>query len=70
MANLAERAEALRPVGISPLLTTAQLMAYYGVSDWTVNGWVKRGLPTEPMASRGRRFDLAVCHAWHKKHAV
>ncbi|MER7968689.1 hypothetical protein ABTX35_06710 [Streptomyces sp. NPDC096080] len=45
-------------------------MAYYGVSDWTVNNWVKRGLPVEPTASRGRRFDLAACQEWHRMHAV
>lgn len=70
MNNLAVRTEALVPLGLSPLLTTTHLMAYYGVSDWTVNNWVKRGLPVEPTASRGRRFDLAACQEWHRMHAV
>jgi len=62
--TLAERTEILRPTGLSPLLTTAQLMARYGVSNWTVNEWVKRGCPLAPTAFRGRRFDLAQVEAW------
>ncbi|MBA4865979.1 hypothetical protein H1V43_32470 [Streptomyces sp. PSKA54] len=62
--TLAERAETLRPTGLSPLLTTAQLMARYGVSNWTVNEWVKRGCPVEPTPFRGRRFDLEAVKAW------
>lgn len=64
MATLAARAETLRPTGLTPLLTTAQLMARYGVSNWTVNEWVKNGCPVEPTAFRGRRFDLASVQAW------
>jgi len=64
MATLAERAETLRPTGLSPLLTTAQLMARYGVSNWTVNEWVKAGCPVEPTAFRGRRFDLDRVREW------
>lgn len=62
--TLADRAEILRPVGITPLLTTEQLMARYGVSNWTVNEWVKNGCPLEPTAFRGRRFDLDRVRAW------
>ncbi|NUP19227.1 MAG: hypothetical protein HOZ81_24670 [Streptomyces sp.] len=62
--TLAERIETLRPTGLSPLLTTAQLMARYGVSNWTVNEWVKNGCPTEPTKFRGRRFDLVKVAAW------
>lgn len=62
--TFAERAETLRPTGLSPLLTTAQLMARYGVSNWTVNEWVKRGCPVEPTPFRGRRFDLETVKAW------
>lgn len=64
MATLAERTEVLRPVGVTPLLTTAQLQARYGVSNWTVNEWVKDGCPVEPTAFRGRRFDLDAVRAW------
>lgn len=62
--TLAERTETLRPTGLSPLLTTAQLMARYGVSNWTVNQWVQRGCPVEPTAFRGRRFDPAAVRDW------
>ncbi|WP_318202905.1 hypothetical protein [Streptomyces sp. SCL15-4] len=62
--TLAERTEILAPTGLAPLLTTAQLMARYGVSNWTVNEWVKNGCPVEPTAFRGRRFDLAKVQAW------
>lgn len=61
--TLAERADAL-PQGITPLLTMAQLQAYYGVSDWTVRQWMKAGCPTAPIAVRGVRFDLNAVRAW------
>ncbi|MFJ3834505.1 helix-turn-helix transcriptional regulator [Streptomyces sp. NPDC090054] len=64
MATLAARSETLRPTGLTPLLTTAQLMARYGVSNWTVNEWVKNGCPVEPTAFRGRRFDLDNVQRW------
>ncbi|MFF5773894.1 hypothetical protein ACFY8V_32645 [Streptomyces californicus] len=64
MATLADRTETLRPVGVAPLLTTAQLQAHYGVSNWTVNEWVKDGCPVEPTRFRGRRFDLDRVRAW------
>ncbi|MEU1553962.1 hypothetical protein ABZ517_14755 [Streptomyces scabiei] len=62
--TLAERIETLRPTGLSPLLTTAQLMARYGVSNWTVNQWVQKGCPLAPTAFRGRRFDLSKVEEW------
>ncbi|MGA5424576.1 hypothetical protein [Streptomyces lavendulocolor] len=68
--TLAERAEVLRPTGVTPLLTTAQLMARYGVSNWTVNQWVINGCPVEPTAFRGRRFDLQKVEKWMAKAAL
>ena len=64
MATLADRMESLRTVGLTPLLTTAQMQARYGVSNWTVNQWVQNGCPVEPTAFRGRRFDLDKVAAW------
>ncbi|MGW4997483.1 hypothetical protein ACWEP8_07410 [Streptomyces hydrogenans] len=61
---LADRTEILRPVGITPLLTTVQLMALYGVSNWTVNQWVQAGCPLEPTVFRGRRFNLPQVRRW------
>lgn len=69
MPTLAERAETLRTTGLTPLLTTAQLMARYGVSNWTVNEWVKAGCPVEPTAFRGRRFDLDAVRTWMAERA-
>ncbi|MEV7470448.1 hypothetical protein AB0O20_28685 [Streptomyces kronopolitis] len=62
--TLPERTATLAAVGLTPLLTTAQLMARYGVSNWTVNQWVQRGCPVEPTPFRGRRFDLDQVAAW------
>lgn len=56
--------EAALPPGVKPLLTVQQLADYYGVSDWTVKQWVKRGCPVEPTNFRGRRFDLDRVKAW------
>lgn len=67
--TLADRTEILRTVGITPLLTTNQLMALYGVSNWTVNEWVKNGCPLEPTAFRGRRFNLADVRDWMARQA-
>ncbi|MGW2985423.1 helix-turn-helix domain-containing protein [Streptomyces goshikiensis] len=64
MATLADRAETLRPTGLTPLLTTAQLQALYGVSNWTVNQWVQQGCPLEPTTFRGRRFNVDAVRAW------
>lgn len=64
-ATLTERVTVLAPVGIAPLLTTAQLQARYGVSDWTVRQWVMQGLPTVRLRGiRGVRYDLAAVEAW------
>lgn len=68
--TLADRTEILRPVGISPLLTTGQLMARYGVSNWTVNKWVQLGCPLEPTVFRGRRFDPDKVAAWMAAQAT
>ncbi|UQA95733.1 terminase small subunit [Streptomyces halobius] len=62
--TLTERATVLAPLGLEPLLTQAQLEAFYGVSDWTVNQWVLRGCPVEKTPFRGRRFDLARVKEW------
>ncbi|OPG03060.1 hypothetical protein B1R27_30035 [Streptomyces sp. GKU 895] len=70
MSNLDERIDTLRPTGLSPLLTTAQLMARYGASNWTVNRWVQKGCPLAPTAFRGRRFDLAKVEEWHAENAT
>lgn len=59
-----ERAAAL-PAGVVPLLTQRQLETYYDVSDWTVLQWIEAGMPVEPFAGRGRRFDLDKVKAWH-----
>jgi phage terminase Nu1 subunit (DNA packaging protein) len=67
--TLAERTETLAPTGLAPLLTTAQLMARYGVSNWTVNQWVIKGCPVEPTAMRGRRFDPEAVRKWMAKQA-
>ncbi|MFI1472094.1 hypothetical protein [Streptomyces wuyuanensis] len=67
--TLAEREEILRPTGVTPLLKTGELMAHYGVSNWTVNEWVKDGCPVEPTKFRGRRFDLDKVRAWHAEAA-
>ncbi|MFJ9644974.1 helix-turn-helix transcriptional regulator [Streptomyces sp. NPDC101206] len=64
MATLADRAEILQPTGLTPLLTTAQLQALYGVSNWTVNQWVQQGCPIEPTTFRGRRFSADAVRAW------
>jgi phage terminase Nu1 subunit (DNA packaging protein) len=57
------------PAGLIPLLDQQQLETYYDVSDWQVLQWIKQGMPVEPFAGRGRRFDLAKCAAWHAENA-
>lgn len=52
------------PDGLLPLLTMPQLETYYGVSDWQVLQWIKRGMPVEPFTGRQRRFDLNKVRAW------
>jgi phage terminase Nu1 subunit (DNA packaging protein) len=63
MTTLTTR-EAALPPGVTPLLTLQQVADYYGVSDWTVKQWVRRGCPTEPTNFRGKRFDLERVKAW------
>lgn len=63
--RLPERRDALAETGLSPLLTTQQIAAYYGVDRWTVGEWRKQGCPSEPVAiKRGYRFDLDRVKAW------
>ncbi|MFI6530463.1 hypothetical protein [Streptomyces uncialis] len=67
--TLADRTEVLAPTGLTPLLSTRELMARYGVSNWTVNEWIKRGCPVGSMRTasggrRQRRFDLAQVEQW------
>jgi phage terminase Nu1 subunit (DNA packaging protein) len=62
--TIAERTELLASAGIAPLLNTEQLMAHYGVSNWTVNEWRKKGCPVERLPGGIRRFDLAQVRAW------
>lgn len=72
MPTKAERHTPL-PAGLVPLLSQTELETYYGVSTWTVQQWVKAGMPVEPVrparAGAGerqhRRFDLAAVKAWH-----
>jgi phage terminase Nu1 subunit (DNA packaging protein) len=52
------------PAGLLPLLDQQQLETYYDVSDWQVLKWIEQGLPVEPYAGRGRRFDLAKVRDW------
>lgn len=66
--TLAERTEILRPTGLSPLLNTAELRAHYGVSNWTVNEWRKKGCPFERLPGGIRRFNLAAVQAWLESH--
>jgi len=67
--SVAERADILRPVGLSPLFTTEQLTAYFGIGRTTVNEWRKKGLPFRRLPNGDRRFDLAAVLAWMDEHA-
>ncbi|MFI2078634.1 hypothetical protein [Streptomyces triculaminicus] len=66
MPKKSERVTEL-PGGLLPLLTQRELETYYGVSDWTVLKWIKDGMPVEPYAGTGRRFDLAKVKQWHQQ---
>ncbi|GAA2946592.1 MULTISPECIES: hypothetical protein [Streptomyces] len=57
------------PAGLLPLLSQPQLETYYGVSDWQVIQWIKRGMPTRPFAGRQRRFDLTEVEEWMARQA-
>lgn len=52
-----------------PLLKQKELQDYYGVSDWTVNKWVREGCPVERLRGGSRRFDLDAVRAWHAEDA-
>lgn len=58
------------PVGLVPLLTQREIETYYGVSTWQIDQWRKAGMPDEPFAGQGRRYDLAKCQAWHAQNAT
>lgn len=58
------------PAGIVPLLSQREIETYYGVSTWQITQWLKAGMPEEPFAGQGRRFDLAKCQAWHEANAT
>ncbi|SCD41366.1 hypothetical protein GA0115251_106958 [Streptomyces sp. TverLS-915] len=69
MPKKSERHAAL-PAGLVPLLDQKQLETYYGVSDWQVLRWLEAGMPEEPFAGRGRRFNLAAVEAWHEQQSA
>lgn len=58
------------PAGLVPLLTQREIETYYGVSTWQIDQWRKAGMPDEPFAGQGRRYDLAKCQAWHEANAT
>jgi hypothetical protein len=58
------------PAGLVPLLTQREIETYYGVSTWQITQWLKAGMPEEPFAGQGRRFDIAKCQAWHEANAT
>ncbi|MFE6866056.1 hypothetical protein ACFVFS_05830 [Kitasatospora sp. NPDC057692] len=48
-----------------PLLKQRELQEHFGVSDWTVNSWIRRqGCPVEYLPNGHRRFDLDKVRAW------
>lgn len=58
------------PAGLVPLLTQREIETFYGVSTWQIDQWRKAGMPDEPFAGQGRRYDLAKCQAWHAENAT
>lgn len=62
--TLADRVAQLAPLGHTPLLKQAELLAYYGISRWTADEWVKAGCPVERLPSGARRYRLADVEAW------
>ncbi|MET7933428.1 hypothetical protein [Streptomyces sp. NPDC005322] len=52
------------PAGLQPLLKKRELQAYFGVSHWTVDQWLKAGCPVRRTPSRGLRFDLPAVERW------
>jgi hypothetical protein len=64
----ADSAPTTLPAGLVPLLKQPQIEEYFGVSNWTVNEWIKAGLPVVWLKAgkrRLRRFNLAAVEAWH-----
>ena len=57
------------PAGLVPLLDQREIETYYRDSTWQIEQWRKAGMPDEPFAGQGRRYDLAKCQAWHAKNA-
>ncbi|MBZ3909387.1 hypothetical protein [Streptomyces acidiscabies] len=68
MPKKSDRQVVSLPGGLVPLLNQKQLEKYYDVSDWTVLQWIKAGMPVEPFAGRGRRFDLNKVSGWMAEH--
>lgn len=58
------------PAGLVPLLTQREIETYYSVSTWQIDRWREAGMPDEPFAGQGRRYDLAKCQAWHAANAT
>ncbi|WP_129307949.1 hypothetical protein [Streptomyces sp. L2] len=68
MPRKSDRRVAL-PGGLLPLVDQQQLETYYDVSDWQVLKWLREGMPEEPYAGRGRRFDLNKVRDWMAKQS-
>jgi hypothetical protein len=61
------------PPGIVPLFKQPQIEEYFGVSNWTVNEWIKAGLPVVWLKAgkrRLRRFNLDAVQAWHDEQLL
>lgn len=61
------------PPGLVPLLKQPQIEEYFGVSNWTVNEWIKAGMPVVWLKAgkrRLRRFDLTAVQDWHSAEAL
>lgn len=58
------------PAGLVPLLNQREIETYYGVSTWQITQWLKAGMPDEPYAGQGRRYDLNKVKAWHEQNAT
>lgn len=64
----ADSAPTALPAGLVPLLKQPQIETYFGVSNWTVNEWIKAGMPVVWLRAgkrRLRRFDLHAVQEWH-----
>ncbi len=67
--TLADRTAQLAPLGHAPLLKQTELLAYYGISRWTADEWLKAGCPVERLPSGARRFRLDAVEAWIREQA-